>query len=268
MAVDRFGGSLRRPLKGLRGKAGIPGIVDFSRWLPNTILNSLQNNDEIACFFIEKENDIHRKDGDIVKWNSRSSNYGLSAEKPSRNLVRLANGREALSFKNNRYISDDIFFFPNHLNTYGFICITFRSTGNGKQTIVSNFQEDTEKYFHEINVTETEIEIWGIEQKKSKCVTIQHRSRGWTTLYIEYIALKSVTECRYIINNDPHCNGSFTFDTYDEMMSGFSLGSRYDNTKFFQGDVASLEMYHVQQKGGQSFPPCLKELVINNQLIT
>ena len=60
MAVDIFGGTLRSNSTGERGKASVPGIVDFSRWLPKTILKSLQKNDEIGCVFIENSSDIHR----------------------------------------------------------------------------------------------------------------------------------------------------------------------------------------------------------------
>ena len=77
--------------------------------------------------------------------------------------------------------------------------------------------------------------------------------------------MKNVTKFNYSINNDPQSEGSFTFDTYFEMYSGVAVGSRYDDTRFLQGNIASIEMYHV--RGQKSMPQCLKNLVIKNHLI-
>ena len=77
--------------------------------------------------------------------------------------------------------------------------------------------------------------------------------------------MNNQTQCRYIINNDPKLTGTFTFDCYNYMYSGFSVGSRYDNTRFFQGQIASIEMYHG--KGNKQIPQVVKDLVIKNQLI-
>ena len=49
------------------------------------------------------------------------------------------------------------------------------------------------------------------------------------------------------------------------MMTGFSVGSRYDNTRFLQGGIASIEMYHG--KGEKQIPQAVKDLIIKNQLI-
>ena len=255
-------------LRGLRGEPGVSGIIDILQWMPATVLKNLQTNDESACFFIEKSSDIvKKKTGEVITWVSRSKNV-LSAEKPSRDIITLPNDRRALSFKKNRYVSDDIMFFPNHRGTYGFFCITFRCVGHDKQAIISNFQKEETKYFHEIDVTESEINIWGIKDSKLTKVIIQHDTRAWTTLFVEYLGLGGITKCHYSINNDPHFYGDFTFDTYYEMMSGCSVGSRYDNTQFFQGDIASMEFYHVEKCKGNTLPIYLKDLVIRNQLIT
>ena len=85
----------------------------------------------------------------IIKWISRSSKYALNAEKASHDLIELPNKRKALSFKKNRYFTDDILFFPNHSGSYGFFCLTFRCVGHELQTVISNHQQG-EKYFHEI----------------------------------------------------------------------------------------------------------------------
>ena len=42
------------------------------------------------------------------------------------------------------------------------------------------------------------------------------------------------------------------------MCSGFSVGSRYDNTRFLQGEIASIEMYHG--KGKKQIPQAIKDL--------
>ena len=103
-------------------------------------MRSLLSYDESACFFIEHSSDIDRKKGDIIKWVSRSSKYGLTAEKASHDLIELPNDRQALRFKRNRYITDDILFFPNHKGSYGFFCLTFRCVGHELQTVISNYQ--------------------------------------------------------------------------------------------------------------------------------
>ena len=258
---------MRRSSRGQRGKPGIPGILDFSQWLPQTVLRSLQSYDETASFFSEHSSDLERKKGDIIKWISRSSKYALNAEKASHDLIELPNKRKALSFKKNRYFTDDILFFPNHSGSYGFFCLKFSCVGHELQTVISNHQEG-EKYFHEICVTESEIFICGIKDSKESRFIIQHDTRNWTTLYVEYKSYENITKCNYSINKDSHCYGSFTFDTYSEMLTGFSVGSRFDNSRFLNGDIASFESYHLEKCARDSFPVCLKNLVIKNQLIT
>ena len=86
--------------------------------------------------------------------------------------------------------------------------------------------------WHEISATNTEINIWGKENGKTKRVAIHHAVHSWTTLFIEYLgAMKDQTHGSYIINNDPKLTGTFTFDSSHENSSGFSVGSRYDNTR-------------------------------------
>ena len=130
--------------------------------------------------------------------------------------------------------------------------------------ILSNV-ETKGKYFHEIYVTTTEIGICGREKEKPRSVIIQHPNHNWTTLFFEYMAMEDVTKCNYIINNDPQLEGTFTFDTYYEMGDGYAVGSRFDDTRFLQGDIASIEMYHMP--GKLPLPQCLKSLVIKNHLI-
>ena len=87
---------------------------------------------------------------------------------------------------------------------------------------------------------------------------IHHAAHNWTTLFIEYLGASPQTHGSYIINNDPKLTGTFTFDSSGEMSSGFSVGSRYDNTRFLQGEIASIEIYHA--KGGKktNSPSCTR----------
>ena len=266
--VDVFGGSggFQAP-RGPRGPRGIPGTIeDLCEWLPQTTLKNLQENEEVCCLFIEDPTkDIKRKGSGIQQWINRShSNPNLTAERASKDIIQVSEHRYALAFKKNRYISDDLLFIPNHSGTYGFICVTFQTSENHKQVILSNVEKENE-YFHEIYVTSTEIYICGRENEKPRSLIIQHSNYNWTTLFLEYTAMKNVTKFNYIINNDPQSEGSFTFDTYHEMYSGVAVGSRYDDTRFLQGNIASIEIYHV--RGQKSMPQCLKNIVIKNHLI-
>ena len=266
--------------QGLKGDRGPPGakvspatITDLCTWMPNTVLKNLQENEEVGCFFIvDLKKDIKRTGDSITQWISRSQKHlNLTAEKASKSMTELANERYALVFHNSRYINDDILLLPNHLETHGFICMTFYISGGGggdqEQTILSNFQSDNDVNWHEISATNSKINIWGKEKGKIKCVTINHDVlHKWTTLFVEQVTGKhNQTQGRYIINNDPKLIGSFTFDAISSAYTGFSVGSRYDNTRFFQGKIASIEMYHA--RGDKQIPQVVKDLVIKNQLI-
>ena len=253
--------------RGSPGPKGSPGtITDLCTWMPHTVLKNLQENEELCCFFIADPNkDIKREESVIKQWITRSQNkLNLTAERASKSIVQVTTERHALVFQKNRYISDDLLFIPNHSGTYGFVCVTYRTSGEDAQVILSNIEKEG-KYFHEIYVTATEIGISGRENEKPKCVIIKHPNRNWTTLFLEYMALDHVTKFNYIINNNPQLGGTFTFDSYGEMPIGFAVGSRYDNTRFLQGEIASIEMYHG--KGNKQIPQAVKDLVIKNQLI-
>ena len=177
---------------------------------------------------VDLSKDIKREGsgGDIKQWISRSQKYfNLEAERASKSLTDLENGRHALVFKKSRYINEDIFLFANQSGSHGFICITFRAFGDHEeqQTLLSNFQTDSENWY-EISATNTKINIWGKENGKTKRVIIHHAAHNWTTLFIEYLGVSPQTHGSYIINNDPKLTGTFTFDSSGEMSSGFSLG--------------------------------------------
>ena len=254
--------------RGSPGPKGSPGtITDLCTWMPHTVLKNLQENEEAGCFFIaDLSKDIKREGSVIKQWISRSQKHlNLEAERASKSLTDLANGHHALVFKNSRYINEDILLLANQPGSHGFICVTFyTSGGHEEQTILSNFQKSSGNW-HEISATNTEINIWGKENGKTKRVTIHHAVHSWTTLFIEYLGAYPQTHGSYIINNDPKLTGTFTFDSSDEKSSGFSVGSRYDNTRFLQGGIASIEIYHG--KGKKQIPQAVKDLVIKNQLI-
>ena len=212
--------------KGDRGSPGLKGppgsITDLCTWMPNTILKNLQENKEASCFFVaEPSKDIKRGGGggggggDIKQWISRSQNHlNLEAERASKSLTELPNDRHALVFHNSRYINEDILLLVNYTGSHGFICVTFRASGDHDQTILSNFEKGTFNW-HEIAATNTEINIYGKENGNPKRVNIHHGVHNWTTLFVQHATAKGQTHRRYIINNDPKLTGSFTLDCSD-----------------------------------------------------
>ena len=95
----------------------------------------------------------------------------LEAEQASKSITELPNGCHALVFHNSRYTNEDILLLANHPGSHGFICITFRASGDHEQTILSNI-EKSEDNWHEISATNTEINIYVNENGKR--VTIHH----------------------------------------------------------------------------------------------
>ena len=187
----------------------------------------------------------------------------LTAERASKSLTDLANGYHPLVFLKSRYINEDILLLANHPGSHGFICVTFYTSGDHEQTILSNFETSSGNW-HEISATNTEINIWGKENGQTKRVNIHHAVHNWTTLFVEQVTTKNQMHGRYIINNDPKLTGTFTFDCIDVMFAGFSVGSRYDNTRFLQGAIASIEIYHGK---GKQILQAIEDIVIKNQLI-
>ena len=236
--------------------------------MPNTVLKNLQENEEAGCFFVaEPSKDIKRGGGvggDIKQWIYRSQKHlNLEAERASKSLTDLANGGHALVFHNSRYINEDIFLLANHPGSLGFICVPFRTSGDHEQTILSNFEKGNDNW-REISATNTEINIYEKENGKRKRVNIHQAVHNWTTLFVQHATTKCETHGRHIINNDPKLTGSFTFDCIEAMSSGLAVGGRYDNTRFLKGEIASIELYHVE---GKELPEAVQDLVIKNKLI-
>ena len=48
------------------------------------------------------------------------------------------------------------------------------------------------------------------------------------------------------------------------MFTGFVVGSRYGNTRFLNGEIASIEIYH---RKGEEIPQAVQSLGLKNQLI-
>ena len=255
---------------GPKGDIGRPGpkgsIKDLCTWMSNTTLKIFQQNDEVGCFFIENlSKDIKREGADIKSWVSRSNkNFNLTADHPATSVVNLPNERYAIVFKNSRYVNEDMSLISNHRGCYGFICITFRTSSDTPQTLLSNYERPGQG-FREISISDGGIDITGaVHGGKTETVRIKHGCRDWTTLFIEYVGFKhQPSQLTYTVNGNQ--SGDFAFDYVDAWQTGFSLGSRYDDSRYFQGQVSSLEIYHMEDMHGQKLPQCLKDLVMNQQ---
>ena len=262
--VDALGRAYCRGVKnGKRGKPGTPGINVLSSFMPKSLVNLLQKYDEECCFTLtDLERDIQEKSGVIKQWNSRTfNNQNLLMEKSSSGTEEVSPGRYALLFKTTRFANDDIILLPNHANTSGFLCITFQADGEMEQTLISSYQNPSLP-FHEIEVTRNDITLMCADHSEF----IQHKCHEWTTLFLSYHALLHTTTWNYIINKDPKMTGSFNTKSIDEAQSACSIGSRFDNSKFLNGKIASFEMYH--RKGEEWFPDPLKQILIGQQLIS
>ena len=259
--MNVFGG-VRSVNKGPRGPRGFRGkdssIIDFCTWMPKTILKNLQTHDERGCFFIQNlESDLDRKGKRIQKWISRSlPGLNLIADIPSSEIEQLED-RYVLNFQKTRYSSEELAILPNFPNMYGFFCITFRVTTDDEQVVISDYQERQDGYC-EIRVTANEI----ILHLHHTTEIIQHSCKNWTTLFIEYNTDEKVAHYRFNVNG---VTGSFVGKTSRDIHAGFALGSRWDDSYFLNGQMASLEMYWIPSSA--SLPEPVKEVIIKNQNI-
>ena len=263
--MNVFGGA-RTGGKGVRGPRGFRGkdtsITDLCTWLPQTILANLQTYDERGCFFIQDiEKDLVRKKKEITTWVSRSRpGLNLDADKPSSDIEELED-RYVINFKEARYSTDDLTLFKNPAQTYGFLCTTFRVNTDEDQVLMSDYQKEFEKYgYCEIRVTANEIVI----HADAVIEIIQHSCKSWTTLFIEYNTDDEETHYTYDVNG---ITGSFISPARDDIRGGFALGSRWDDTHFLNGQIASLEMYWTMGTSA-TFPEPVKRAVIKNQNIS
>ena len=93
---------------------------------------------------------------------------------------------------------------------------------------------------------------------------IQHSYKSWTTLFIEYNTDDKDTHYRYDVNG---ITGSFISPVRYDIWGGFALGSRWDDTYFLNGQIASLELYWTKGTSA-TFPEPVKRVLIKNQNIS
>ena len=101
----------------------------------------------------------------------------------------------------------------NTLVPYGYLCITFRTSSHGVQTLIQN-EKPTEhpsvREYHEITITNSDISIHGIRDGKPAMEPIVHDTTKWTTFYLEWFVQPNVVE--YTYTTDPDTQGTFQMD--------------------------------------------------------
>ena len=241
--VDHFGRYIRgRCTQGPPGESGIKALCSV---MPGTVISNLRRYDENFCFTITKPGEDFI-DGNS-KWVSRNENGSKLTVTFGTVKLREINmdSRWSVIIKNVMFISHQLTFAANSPNSTGFYCLTFLTKSDAEQVIVSTFH-DLRHDYSEIRCTSSEIII--------KCgkfeEIIQHNSRRWTTLYLEYTAGNHLTEWRYIIDNNSLLSGTFNSPTQIRLRTGFTLGARRNSPgkeEYFDGEIASFEAY--QQDG-------------------
>lgn len=95
---------------------------------------------------------------------------------------------------------------------------------------------------------------------------IQISCKDWTTLFIEYNNDADLAHFTYEVEG---IIGSFTapYPKFIES-SGFHLGCKWDETEYFEGQIASVECYENYEAKGTPLPDVLKNLVIEYQEVT
>ena len=266
--MNVFGG-VRSVNKGPRGPRGFRGkdgtMTDFGTWLPQTVVNNLQVNDEKGAFFIENpERDLIRKKQVITEWVSRSKRRGRNfvAKQPSSEIELIEDfydgDRYAMKFKTTHYYSHGLFLLLCAPGSCGFICITFRTYSETEQVLICG-QPPYHHSASEIKISgANEITIQILDVKE----IIHHPCREWTTLFIEYNSDNHLSHFTYDVNG---IVGSFTTpNAHGSAKSGVHLGCRWDNTNYLDGEIASVEMYENANTSAP-LPDTLKNMVIKNQ---
>ena len=254
--------------KGAVGPAG--SINDLCKWMPETVLDNLQKKEQNCHLVIEDTGkDIKRdNDGNIIEWISRTGKCNATSDEYfSKDLVKLPNGKHAIAFKENRYFIEDLDLINNHNNSYGYICITFRTSNSHEQALITNYQDAKDEYV-EILATDTEIGFTCTNTKKPFRYIIQHANHNWTTFFLEYSAGNKCTAFRYVINGDED-TGEFSMENIEDECAGCGLGGRFDDTHFLHGEIASFVSYHKKHahNEGKFMPSSLRHLIISNQMI-
>ena len=279
--MNVFGGATSLLDKGPRGPPGPRGkdgtIVDLCTWMPNSVIRSLHENDESGAFFIEnldkdiiRSSSMNESDGtDITQWVSRSVRGGnMIAKKPSKDVEKIEDildtDRYALKFKTAHYYASQSPFLLSGIGTCGFICITFRTDSESEQVLLCGSEPS---HHHQPPIPASEIKISGATeitiQIHSVKEIIQFPLKGWITLFVEYNADNKLSHFTYDVNGTM---GSFTAPSSNHAKLGLHLGCRYDDTRYFDGQIASLETYS-NYTYGTPLPDSLKDIVIQNQKI-
>ena len=279
--MNIFGGANGQTMdRGPRGPRGFRGrdssIIDFCTWLPKTVLNSLQVNDERGAFFIEHpEKDLIRKEKVITEWVSRSKrgfNFKAKNNQPSSEIEKIEGifcdtDRYAMKFKTTHYYAPALLFLPALPQASGYICITFRTYSEmGEQVLICGHEPS---HHHKPPIPGSEIKISGateiIIQIHDVKEIIQHSCKEWTTLFVEHNADEHSAHFTYDVNNGS-ITGSFTTPIVHHYRSGLHLGCRWDGTCHLDGQIVSVETYE-NTNSAAPIPDTLKNAVINNQRI-
>ena len=266
--------------RGERGRSGkSDALVEMCKWMPHLILENLQMHEEQCCLFIEDlRRDIERDNDDYIrKWFSRTGkgNALSPGMRASVDLVAVPKaGRKALSFhrKETEYIIYDLPLLYHDKTSYGYICVTFRTSSAEDQALLTNYR-DSSSHFVEIYATDQVIGIKLRKQGSSEIFhyPIQHHNEDWTTFYLEYSRGGDTgkTAFKYYINNSEESDGEFSAE-YDADTNDFLLGGRFDETHWFKGEIASLETYHKWDSKDDKphfIPACLRQLIRENQYV-
>ena len=96
---------------------------------------------------------------------------------------------------------------------------------------------------------------------------IQHITREWRTIFVEWYISSNKNQGSYIINNN-EITGVFTCQIPSEIQEvGISIGGRYGRSQLLTGAISALEIYSTK-KDKCILPIPLKQLIITNQLIS
>ena len=240
--VDVFGGTAsyggQRGPRGSMGPTGLAGsIADMCEWMPGSVVKNLQKYDELGCYFVDdKKIDLKEDGGKVTEWLSRcDGGANLKVVKDIKSVEKYLN-RYVLNLAKSRLGVEDIDLLANTPGTSGFVCVTFNTSGDVDQVLLSNYGKDHQKGYHEVCVSTSNITITINDHVE----IIQHKCRKWTTLFISYASDAHTTHYQYDVSG---LTGSFTGPVDKNPVSGLSVGSRSDNTKYLTGQISCLEIY-------------------------
>ena len=248
-------------IDGPRGSNGLPGSIDdMCRWMPKTVLKNLHRKEE-DCYWVVKDKSKDLKydgNGNIMEWISRTGENNAitddqGAVSPIKDLIELVDGRYALVFKRNRYYYEDFGLVPHHDNIRGYLCITFRTSHINEMALLTSYTDAVNAYV-EIYVDASKIGILSYNDSdggKSSHAVISHRNQDWTTLFMEYSSTSDhTTRYKYtVVNNkdSSEITGDFTMRNLLDPIIGGLMGGRSDDSRFFVGDIACFEAYHMDK---------------------